>query len=124
MHVGIVNPNPKRKQFLENTISIIQLLKGHERLRQLRRDKESAKVELKAKLKGLNKLIKEFNLCIPKVKLLAVKNVKEIKEEAKKEFIGKLNEPKIPKIVKKTDSSNLDRLERDIDLLRKKLEGL
>ncbi|GEM_PF-5777965 len=124
MHVGIVNPNSKRKQFLENTISIIQLLKGHERLRQLRKGKESTKSELKAKLKGLNKLIKEFNLCIPKVKLPEVKSVKEIKEEAKKEVIGKLNENKIPKVEKKTDSSNLDRLDRDIDLLRKKLESL
>lgn len=123
MHVGVVNPNTKRKQILENTISIVQLLKGYERLRQLRKEKESSKSEFKTKLRELNKLIKEFNLSVPRVKLPEVRGVKELKGEAKKLTVTNITEPKKIKVEKKT-STNLDKLDRDIDLLRKKLESL
>ena len=120
MHVGILNPKTYRKEILENAISTIKLLKGFERINVLRKEKEIAKSELKSKLRELNKLIKEFNTSLPKVKIPELKITKEVSSEKKSEEI-KVTDKKI-KMEHKT--SNLDKLDQDIDLLRKKLESL
>ena len=121
MHVGILNPKTHRKEILENAILTIKLLKGFERINVLRKEKELAKSELKSKLRELNRLIKEFNASLPKVKIPELKVVKKIPSEKSSEEI-KVTNKKVKLEHHKT--SNLDKLDQDIDLLRKKLESL
>ncbi|MBI2672808.1 hypothetical protein HYX19_00970 [Candidatus Woesearchaeota archaeon] len=122
MHVGIIDPNVKRKQILENAILIIQLLKGFEKIKDIRKEKDKVKSEFKSKLKEINKLAKEFNFLIPKVKLPEIDVKKELHEKVA-ETKEKLPLKRI-KTEKHARSANLDKLDKDIDFLRKKLESL
>ncbi len=122
MHVGIIDPNAKRKQILESAILTIQLLKGFERIKDIRKERDKVKSEFKSKLKEINTLAKEFNSLIPKVKLPEA-DVKKALHEKVAETKEKLPFKRI-RTEKYRKSANLDKLDKDIDFLRKKLESL
>lgn len=119
MHVGIANPNRKRKEILGSAVEILELLKHYEKSRKIKREKNARKRELKALMKEIKILAGELKELIPVVELP--------KEEAKKEVVEKqIKKVEIKKVetteIKREDHST--RLEKDLQALRDKISSL
>ena len=111
VHVRLNEPNNSRKEILQSTIDIIQLLKGFEKLKLLGREKLIFMSNLKREFKELDSLISKLD-SLPKIK------IEYDVEEKSKKGVKKIEE----KTIRKT--SEFDKLEEDINKLRSKINSL
>ncbi len=69
--VRLENPDEKRRVVLGSAITIIEVLKGYEKLRRLRREKGLAKRELRIIFKDIKRLLEEVEENMPTLGLIA-----------------------------------------------------
>ena len=124
MHVGIEEPSEKRKEILNCAIDTLEILKRHERFKKFRKEKDSAKNELKITIKDAKVLFKEIEELLPNVEL-----PKEDRAEREKPMaVVPRTRPKIEHVTMKRPELKKDtirdKIERDIQELRDKVSRL
>jgi len=121
IHVGIKEPKQHRKEILNFSIDIIQLLKKYERHKKLNKEKNLYRTHLMKNIKQLNNLLKGFHKMMPQV---------AIQEPRPKVVIQKVSKKAIKKAVKKKNArvksknKELDKFENDIASLKSKISSL
>jgi len=111
MFVGIEEPSEKRKHVLNSAIETIEILRGYERFRKLRRESGIHKNDLRVLMKEVKLLFNEIGELMPTVELP--------KEEEKKQEIKPKQERVVIKPVKK--QHHLTKLEMDLQSLKDKI---
>jgi hypothetical protein len=127
MHVGIEEPNEKRKEILDSAINTIELLKSYERLKKLKREREIAKKEIKTIAKEIKYLFSETEELMPHVELTkeppkrveAPPRPPVIREKPKEK--AAVSKPRPPEV--KIDP-HTEKLERDLQELRDKISRI
>ncbi len=114
LFVGISGGNELRKSMLECCKGILESLKEHETFKDLRAEKLRLIQQLKTEIKSLSKMINSLKTHLPKVKDTGVKKV-EIQKP-------KENKPKPVKEVK--PSTELEKLEAELNDIESKLKSL
>tara|TARA_Y100000310_G_scaffold319160_1_gene374097 strand:+ start:307 stop:681 length:375 start_codon:yes stop_codon:yes gene_type:complete len=115
LFVGITNGNDLRKSMLECSKGILESLKEHEQLKNIREEKVELIHQLKGDVKDLSKLINSLKGYLPKVKDAGIKKV-EVKKA--------VSEPKMVKIEKPKASSEVEKLENALNDIEAKLNSL
>ncbi len=120
VHVRIENPISKRKELLSSTITIVELLKRYERIKQIQKEKAETRALFKTKIRSLNRLSKLIGLKDMPLQTEEIKKVKSVKGEKVFKPVKKV---KVKKVVKKELTGN-EKLDVQLDELRRKLESL
>jgi predicted nuclease with TOPRIM domain len=115
LFVGITNGNDLRRSMLECSKDILESLKEHEQLKNIREEKVGLIQQLKGDVKDLSKLINSLKGYLPKVKDAGIKKV-EVKKI--------VSEPKLIKVEKPKASSEVDKLEAELNDIEAKLNSL
>jgi len=131
----ITNPKDFRKNLLESSKQIIQILKDHQTVLDLRKEKEGRKAELNKQFEELNVLIEKLDSFLPEdsmkqlEKLMPQKKVHKPIVHYEPEVIEEIEVPrrarkrrkKTSTPVRKESDSELDRLEIELEEIEKKL---
>lgn len=117
-YVGIPDPKEVRRYVLESSKSMIDILKRYEELKAVREEKLEVQIEYDQNMKQVlllcNRLKKEFPEITAKMPVLKARvhpSVK-IKEEEPKRY------------QKREDTTELDKLEHEMDMIEEKLKEL
>jgi hypothetical protein len=122
-YVGIREPNLFRKELLSATKNIIILLKNIESIRNRRKRKEEYSGLLSKKIKEINFLSSRLNTLLPENKLRAIPGYVNIGITPK--IVEKKKEDlKIVKNVKEHHLSELEKLERELQLIENKMKRI
>lgn len=116
MHVAITDRVNSRRLILEGVVATIRCLKNFERLKVIRKQKKVYKTQLFNNINEINNLFSTVNM--PKIDY-EKKNTVEMKQSVTKESITKQK-----KLVETPQNKELDKLERDIQDLQKKISSL
>ncbi|MEM4244718.1 MAG: hypothetical protein QXR60_00740 [Candidatus Nanoarchaeia archaeon] len=122
MHVGLEQPNERRKEILSSAISTIEILKRYESFKKIKKEKELYKKQLRKTNKEIKTMFKEVNEMMPHMEI-----VKEERKEPKKITPQvKVAVKKKPEIIVKPvkKEKHLEKLNRDLEELRSKIERL
>ncbi|MFH1590003.1 MAG: hypothetical protein ABIB43_05535 [archaeon] len=119
----IENPNDTRRNILESSRNIIQNLKGHRKILEIREKKNDAIRILKIELKEINVLTDKIRDSFP------AELLKQFEEEKKKKVNKKKTKGKKTPDNKKTTAklpevSEVNRLEKQLSDIEKKLQNL
>ncbi len=119
--VRLEDPDGKRKAVLGSAITIIEVLKGYEKLRRLRREKGLAKRELKMIFKDIKRLLEELEEIMPTLKIT--------EEIPKKQEVQNVAREKPAKVAIKTEAERnkeyrMTKLEKDLEELKNKISGI
>ena len=121
MHVGIEEPNEKRRYMLNSAIDIIELLKKYQRFKKIRKEKGIRRREFSITMKEIRDLFKEIEEMLPvveeqqepkKIKVSVVKKPEPVKEEVV-----------IKKPVVKRDP-RMGKLEKDLQALKDRISKI
>jgi len=113
LFVGITNGNDLRRSMLECSKGILESLRGHEQLKNIREEKVGLIQQLKGDVKDLTKLINSLKGYLP--------NVKDVKKPEVKKAVS---EPKMVKVEKPQASSEVEKLENALNDIEAKLNSL
>jgi len=120
VHVRIDNPITKRKEILATTITLVELLKRHDRIKLIQKEKEVALALFKTKMLSLNRLSRLVGL---KEMPLQMDEVKQVKTLKGKRVFTPVKNVKVKKVKKKELTGN-EKLDVQLDELRRKLSTL
>ena len=109
-HVGIRNPPEIRRELLEGTRSIIQLLQRYEKFKKIRSEKREHIIKLRETMKDIVELNTKLKGIFPEVPITEVHQVKEKDKEKEK------HKPK--------ENIEINKLEEELDHIESKLAAL
>ena len=121
LYVGIADPVDVRRQILEASKDIIQMMQQFERYREVRRERKEAILTLRSDLHEVRGAITRLKKVLPKVKHKKEKPkpVKVVPEPVM------IEQPKpAPKPKKRVAKTEVDKLELELDEIERKLEHL
>jgi|TARA_Y100000310_G_C20563564_1_gene754306 hypothetical protein len=113
MHVMISRPNESRKDLLQGNIDIIRFLKGNEKLKLIRKEKNLYSRYVKREVKELKTLMQKLFESLPEVKI-----------QEKEKRIKKIEQKEKEIIEKPSRNLELEKLEQDIKKLQQKIGSL
>ena len=128
MHMGIDEPNTKRKLVLGSALGCVQALQNYEKYLVLKKEKLKLKNKFTKLVRSVNREFKEFYELMPEVHIHEPKKEIpkpiEVKKAPKKEVKKKPAKIKVPKPPKKKLSPEMSKLEHDMENLKHKLNSL
>ncbi len=120
MHIGISNPEEKRKQILECAVDALQTLKDYEEYKKTRKEILIYRKNFVKVFKELAKEVKGFKELLPVLHEPKKKKETHSSSEEPKEI-----QEKAKRIIKtRKGKTNLDKLEQEIQDLRNKIASL
>ena len=129
VYVGIEEPVPLRRTLLESSKSLVQLLKGQQNVEQIRDTKQRAIEELRSMLTQITELVVQAKQLMPQADTIsipvAVEEVRPPKVEkanVKPQATGAKKTKPLTKTV--IVDTHVDKLERDLREIEKKLKSL
>ncbi len=111
-HVGIRNPPEIRRELLEGTRSIIQLLQRYEKFKKIRDEKREDIVKLRGLMKDIVDLNTRLKAIFPEVPIT------EVHQKKKQEQV------KVEEMPKPKQNVELNKLEQELDHIESKLASL
>tara|TARA_Y100000310_G_scaffold283455_1_gene305422 strand:- start:1151 stop:1543 length:393 start_codon:yes stop_codon:yes gene_type:complete len=120
VHVRVDNPISKRKEILAITINTVELLKRYERIKLIQKEKAQTLALFRTKMRSLNRLSKLVGLKEMPLQMNEVKKVKSVKG---KKVFNPVKKVKAKKVKKKELTGN-EKLDVQLDELRRKLDNL
>ncbi|MDO8740285.1 MAG: hypothetical protein Q7J54_01780 [Candidatus Woesearchaeota archaeon] len=120
-YIGIKEPTSMRREILETSKLIVQLLQRYENFRLLKAEKTGEIVKLRSAVNDINSLFFKLRAELPKTKLRSKVPEEEAEEKPKKEKRSK-KDIKVP--AEKTKKSSVDELEDQLKEIEARLGNL
>lgn len=113
--VNISGADELRRELLESSKDIVEILKNYERFKSANEEKKKEIENLRLKIKEISRLIARLRSSLPLLKLKGLKKESGVKEKAALKEVKKAT---------KKPESELDRLENELNEIESKLNSI
>ncbi len=122
MHVGLEQPDQRRKEILNSAISTIEILKRYESFKKVKKEKELYKKELRKASREIKTMLKELDDMMPYLEIPREEHKEPRKIIRPIKVVVKKKPKPVMKPLKK--DQHLEKLDRDLQELRSKIAKL
>jgi hypothetical protein len=115
-YVGVTDPTEVRRNLLESTRDIVIFLRTYENFKRIRAEKVREIEKLKLQIQEITRILNKLRRDLPKTRLR--EKAEEIVEKGGRKPVVKISQPR------KTEGSDVDRLEQELNAIEEKLKLL